>query len=387
MTIKEVQSQTERNIFNRIPFDIYKDDNNWIPHLEKDIEGIFSKKENKFFRHGEAVRWILMNENGQYIGRTAAFINKKKAFSEKQPTGGVGFFECINDESASTLLFDTAKKWLEQREMKAMDGPINFGERDRFWGLLVEGFANPPIYANSYQPPYYQKLFENYGFKTYFEQYMFYMNVADDIPLKVKEKSNRLLRNKGFTFKHLERNKMYEYAEDFRIIYNTAWKKHDNFKGMPSSQARAIMRKLKPIMDEQLIWFAYYESEPIAFFIALPELNQIFKHLNGKLNTVGKIKFLYHKWMGTCDTAFGIAFGVSPKFQKKGVEAALIMAIKRQFDKRKKDYKKLIITWVGDFNPKMLKVIENLGAEKYMTLKTYRKLFDPKARFERCKTI
>ena len=387
MTIKEVQSQTDRNIFNRIPFDIYKDDNNWIPHLEKDIEAIFSKKENKFFRHGEAVRWILMNENGQYIGRTAAFINKKKAFSEKQPTGGVGFFECINDESASTLLFDTAKKWLEQREMKAMDGPINFGERDRFWGLLVEGFANPPIYANSYQPPYYQKLFENYGFKTYFEQYMFYMNVADDIPLKVKEKSNRLLRNKGFTFKHLERNKMYEYAEDFRIIYNTAWKKHDNFKGMPSSQARAIMRKLKPIMDEQLIWFAYYESEPIAFFIALPELNQIFKHLNGKLNTVGKIKFLYHKWMGTCDTAFGIAFGVSPKFQKKGVEAALIMAIKRQFDKRKKDYKKLIITWVGDFNPKMLKVIENLGAEKYMTLKTYRKLFDPKARFERCKTI
>ena len=155
-----------------------------------------------------------------------------------------------------------------------MDGPINFGERDRFWGLLVEGFENPPVYANSYHPPYYQKLFENYGFKTYFKQYMFYMNVADDIPLKVKEKSNRLLKNKGFTFKHLERNKMYDYAEDFRTVYNSAWKKHDNFKGMPSSQARAIMRKLKPIMDEQLIWFAYYENEPIAFLLHCQSLTK-----------------------------------------------------------------------------------------------------------------
>ena len=263
------------------------------------------------------------NENGQFIGRIAAFINKKKAFSEKQATGGVGFFECIDNQSAATLLFDTAKKWLEQREMKAMDGPINFGERDRFWGLLVEGFENPPVYANPYHPPYYQKLFENYGFKTYFEQYMFYMNVDNDIPLKVKEKSDRILRNKKFTFKHLQRNKMYDYAEDFRTVYNSAWEKHDNFKGMPSSQARAIMRKLKPIMDEELIWFAYYENEPVAFFIALPELNQIFKHLNGKLNGLGKLKFLYHKWRGTCNMAFGIAFGVSPKFQKKELNLPL----------------------------------------------------------------
>ena len=123
MTIKEVQSQTERNIFNRIPFDIYKDDNNWIPHLEKDIEGIFSKKENKFFRHGVAVRWILMNENGQYIGRIAAFINKKKAFSEKQPTGGVGFFECIDNQSAATPLQTPQNKMTSTRKTYGSFGP------------------------------------------------------------------------------------------------------------------------------------------------------------------------------------------------------------------------------------------------------------------------
>ncbi len=387
MTIIEVQTPKHKKKFHQIPFDIYKTDSNWIPHLEKDVEGVFSKKDNKFFRHGEAIRWILNNERGQCIGRIAAFINKKKAFSESQPTGGVGFFECIDDGSASSLLFDTAKNWLEKREMKAMDGPINFGERDRFWGLLVEGFENSPIYANPYQPPYYQKLFEDYGFQTYFDQYMFYMNVKDDIPLKIREKSDRILKNKDYSFRHLEKHKMFDYAEDFRTVYNSAWKLHDNFKGMPSSQARAIIRKMKPIMDEQLIWFAYHNSKPIAFFIALPELNQIFKYVNGKLNTWGKLKFLYHKWKGSCDIAFGIAFGVSPEFQKKGVEAALIMAIKRQFDNGSKHYKKLIITWIGDFNPKMLKVVENLGTKKYMTLKTYRKLFDTNIAFERCKTI
>lgn len=387
MTIIQVNTSDTVKSFHRLPFDIYKNDSNWIPHLEKDIESVFSKKENKFFRHGDAKRWLLKDDEGNYIGRIAAFINRKKAFSEKQPTGGVGFFECINDTTASKLLFDTAKAWLEEREMEAMDGPINFGERDRFWGLLVEGFENPPIYANPYQPPYYQHLFEDYGFLTYFEQFMYCREINEDIPQKYRDRSERILKDKGFTFRHLEKSKMFDYSEDFRTVYNKAWKTHSNFKGMPASQARSIMRKMKPIMDEKLIWFAYYKDEPIAFFIALPELNQIFKHINGKLNWIGKLKVLYHKWTRTCDTVFGLAFGVAPEFQKKGLEGAIIMAVKNQFDTDSNHYKKLIITWIGDFNPKMVKIVQNLGTTKYMVLKTYRKLFDENAEFERCKTI
>ena len=156
---------------------------------------------------------------------------------------------------------------------------------------------------------------------------------------------------------------------------------------MPASQARAIMRAMKPIMDEELIWFAYYKNEPVAFFIALPELNEIFKYVNGNLNLIGKLKFLFHKTIRKFDSVFGLAFGVSPEHQKKGLEGALIMAIKKQFDSEKSSYKKLIITWIGDFNPKMIHIIDNLGAKKYMTLKTYRKLFNPEATFERCKSI
>ena len=127
MTIIEVKTSSQIKAFHHIPFYIYKNDSNWIHHIKQDVEKVFTKKENKFFRNGEAIRWILKNDDNIFIGRISAFINRRKAYSEKQPTGGIGFFECIDDLEASSLLFETAKKWLEDREMQAMDGPINFG--------------------------------------------------------------------------------------------------------------------------------------------------------------------------------------------------------------------------------------------------------------------
>lgn len=387
MTIIKVNSAKTIKQFHKLPFKIYKNDKNWIPHIKQEVEAVFTPKQNKFFRHGEAIRWILQNEEGKTIGRIAAFINRKKAFTESQPTGGFGFFECIDDKEAANLLFNTAKKWLSEREMEAMDGPINFGERDRYWGLLVKGHEKPPIYGNAYQPAYYESLFENYGFKMYFEQYMFERSVHEEIQEKYRERSNIILQDPGYTFRHMEKDKMFEYAEDFRTIYNKAWVKHSNFKGMPETQARSIMRKLKPVMDCELIWFAYYNNKPVGFFIALPELNQIFKYIKGNLNWWGKIKFLFHQKRGVCNNVFGMAFGIVPDHQKKGLEGAIMMAVKKQFETRGNKYKNIIVTWIGDFNPKMIRIVQNLGTNKYMTLRTYRKLFDENAPFERCKTI
>lgn len=387
MTIIEVTSSKIIQKFHKLPFQIYKEDENWIPHIQQEVESIFNPKENKFHRHGEITRWILQNNEGKTIGRIAAFVNRKKAFSENQPTGGCGFFECINDQKAANLLFETAKEWLEEREMEAMDGPINFGERDRYWGLVVEGHNNPPIYGNAYQPHYYKDLFENYGFQLYFKQFMYERSVNDEIQEKYRKRSDIILQNPDYTFKHLEKDKMFEYAEDFRTVYNKAWATHSNFKGMSETQARSIIRKLKPVMDPQLIWFAYYQNEAVGFFISLPELNQIFKYINGHLNWWGKLKFLYHQKRGVCNNVFGLAFGIAPEHQKKGLEGAIITRVKNQFESTNKKYQKIIITWIGDFNPKMIRIVENLGTSKYMTLHTYRKLFDENAPFERCKTI
>src|SRR5690349_7880212 len=175
MQIVPVKDAKTQKQFLSLPVSIYKNDPNWIQPLDKDIEEVFDRNKNKAFRFGELERWILIDAQGKCIGRIAAFINKKyKNKGDDIPVGGTGFFECINDQQAANILFDTAKNWLQQKGMEAMDGPVNFGERDRWWGLVIDGFQ-PPLYCMNYNPPYYVDLFQHYGFRVFFEQHCFFI--------------------------------------------------------------------------------------------------------------------------------------------------------------------------------------------------------------------
>tara|TARA_B100001109_G_scaffold255655_1_gene259802 strand:- start:4044 stop:5204 length:1161 start_codon:yes stop_codon:yes gene_type:complete len=385
MQIREVTDAKTEAEFHQLPFTIYKDDPNWVPHLKQDIQGVFDPKKNKFFRHGEVIRWIL-EENGKTIGRVAAFINHKGNKKQKLNTGGLGFFECINNQEAAFKLFDTAKKWIEDKGMQAIDGPINFGEKDKYWGLIIKNFDYPPYYCQNYNPEYYVPFFENYGFQIHYEQFIYHRKTEDELIPLLKEKSARIRKDPKYTFETISKKNLEKYAEDFRTIYNRAWVKHEGFAGMEKRQAMAIMKTIKPILDEDLIYFAYYDGRPVGFFIALPEINQIFKYVNGNLNWLGKLKFLYHKWKGTCTSFFGLAFGIDPDFQSKGLEGAIFDECKRVIS-IKGSYEDVVITWIGDFNPKMIHVIENLGAKRLRTLATYRFLLDDSLEFERAKTI
>jgi GNAT superfamily N-acetyltransferase len=382
MKLFEVNNKRTIKSFHQLPFRIYKNTNVWVPHLLQDIEPIFNKSKNKQLRHGEVIRWILLDDNAVVIGRVAAFVNRKMK-SGKIAVGGMGFFECTEDKKAAFLLFDACKNWLKERDCQAMDGPINFGEKDKFWGLLVEGFDNPSVYANNYNPAYYQSFFEDYGFKTYYNQHVSMRAVTAPLQEKYKIRAERIAEDKEYTFEHIRKKNKLKYAEDFRIVYNKAWgNSFRNFRKMKQKQAVSIINKMSPIMDEKIIWFAYYKEDPIAFSIFLPELNEIFKYINGNFNFFGKIKFWLLLKFCPPKNVHGVVFGVTPDFQKKGVEGALIQQISNQFLKSKK-YENIIMTWVGDFNPKMLKLIEGLGATDYQKLKTYRLLFDKNANFER----
>ncbi|MCH8515933.1 MAG: hypothetical protein LAT68_06360 [Cyclobacteriaceae bacterium] len=386
MQLVEVSNRQLADEFLYFPIELYRDDPNWIRPLDKDVSSVFDPEKNSFFNHGDCIRWVLRRE-GKTIGRVAAFINENTAHTFKQPTGGMGFFECIEDEEAAFMLFDACKAWLEARGMKAMDGPINFGDRDRWWGLLVDGFYEPN-YCMHYHFPYYQGFFEKYGFKNYFNQYTYRtLNQPDSLSKKVSLIAERLNRNPNYSYRHIKKDRLDEFMADFREIYNQAWVKHDGVKPMTEQQAKNIAKEMKPIIDERLMWFAYYEDRPIGFYIMLPELNKIFKHVNGKLNFLGVIKFLYHRWRGTCKTMFGLVFGVIPDFQNKGVEAGLIHAFSQISFKKGFPYKDLEMNWIGDFNPKMNKVMEITGAKIHKTHVTYRKIFDPSIPFERAPVI
>jgi hypothetical protein len=389
MKIIEVTDSATKKEFLLFPVTLYKHEPNWIRPLDSDIEDVFNTKINKYFRHGSCTRWILKDDKGETIGRVAAFINNKTAKTTDFITGGMGFFECINDKEAAFLLFDTCKRWLQEKGMEAMDGPINFGERDKWWGLLVDGFIEPN-YCMPYNFPYYRDLFEAYGFKVYFEQYTYHRTVEAPLPDLYAEKADRIARDSKYTFEHIKKSKLAKYAEDFRYIYNKAWVKHSGVREMPKAQAMSIMKQMKPVVDEDLVWFAYYDQEPIAFFIMIPELNQVVKHLDGKLkgkfDIVAKLKFLYYKWTGVCKKMFGVAFGVIPEFQGKGLEGAIVMAAAKKIQPRAR-YTDFEMNWIGSFNPKMIKICESVGSKVLKTHHTYRKLFDESKEFKRAPII
>jgi GNAT superfamily N-acetyltransferase len=386
MHIIEVIDKMHIEEFRKLPFRLYQNDPFWIPHIRQDVETVFDKKLNKFWEHGEAVRWLLFDDKNICIGRVAAFINRKVSQTYKQPTGGMGFFECIDDQAAANMLFDTCQNWLQERGMEAMDGPINFGEKDKFWGLITENFSMAPYYGQNYNPNYYVSLFEAYGFQVYYNQLIFFRKVSDPLQARFNERAKRIFDDASYSCEHINKNNLEKYAEDFRTVYNRAWVTHDNFKEMPREQAMTMMRRLKPVLDEKLVWFAYHDKQPVAFYISLPELNELFNKVGDNLNWFGKLKFLFYKFTLKRENSFGVAFGIDPDYQGKGLEGLIFKHMENTIQ-RKKLYDGIIITWIGDFNPKMITIIKALGASKIRQMATYRKLFDPNALFERSPII
>jgi hypothetical protein len=388
MELKEVKTPDEARAFLQLPLQLYKDTPRWIRPLDKDIDSVFDSEKNKAFRHGECVRWLLFNEQHQIIGRVAAFVNQKTVNKgNKQPTGGIGFFECINDQRAAFMLFDQCKQWLQQRGMEAMDGPINFGDRDRWWGLLIEGYDREPNYQCNYQHPYYKNFFEAYGFQVYFYQLTFGRKVMGPLTEKLQVKADLVAKDPNYSFRYLRKSELKKLPGLMQSIYNRAWANRGEIPEMTETQARHIVKQMKPIIDEKLLWFGFYKNDPIIFFLSLPEVNQIFKHLNGRLDWLGKLKFLWHQWRGTNRKAFGVLFGVVPEHQGKGVDGAIIMAFRKLMQEDYRQYDEYEMNWIGDFNPKMIRVAEQINTQVVKRHATYRKLFDEMKPFTRMPII
>lgn len=383
MKIVEVTTPQLAQQWVTMVYNHYKNDANYIPHMENDIEAIFDPKKNRLFKFGDkAVRYLLYDDNGQIIGRAAAFTNKKASDAYKQPTGGMGFFECIDNQQAANMLFDACKQWNLDQGMKAMDGPINFGERDSFWGCLIDNFTDPNIYRNNYNPPYYAKLFENYGFQTFFEQYGIRRELLKPAEEIYYTKSEWARSQPNLTVKNIHGMSWEQVAKYFVEVYNGAWAGHDGAKEMTLDQGLKAMSRMKPIADKDIVMFAFDGDRPIGFYINIPQINPIMQRIGRRLTLWGKLKFLYLRTQNICPTMAGVIFGIIKEYHGKGIEALMVVYADQNIRSKGK-YKDTIVSWVGDFNLKMLKIRDNLGFYNWRTWKTYRLMLDPSLPFER----
>ncbi len=372
---------------------LYHNYPNWVCPLDCDIEGVFDPSQNELFAEGEAIRWIARTADGRIVGRIAAFYNREKAAIEAaeehgQPTGGCGFFESIDDQEVANLLFDAARDWLRSKGMEAMDGPINFGQRSDWWGLLVDGYDHEPLYKNPYHPPYYKALFENYGFCNYFNQNSYNWAIGtSEASSRLKTRSERLYTmDDGYRVETIDMKHLSSAAEHFRTIYNKAWALFSGVKQMEQEEAQSLMQTMRPIIDPNIIFFAYHHDKPIGFFITVPDLNCIIGRFNGKFGLWQKLRLMWHlKVAKSASRIFGIIFGITPEYHGKGVESAIMYEYLKYVQSDRCPYKNVELAWIGDFNPVMNRMITNYaGASLFKVHTTYRYLFDRSKEFKRC---
>lgn len=366
VVLKEVISKADKRQFYKFTSRLYAEDENYISHIQQDIEAIFTPSKNSEFENGEAKRWLAI-QNDTVVGKVGAFYN------EKSNVAGIGFFDSINSQEVANTLFDKCIKWLKHKGYNRVEAPINFGERDKYWGLLVEGF-NFPAYQENYNFSYYQALFEKYGFTKTIEQTTSEARPEAINFEKYKRFTERLQERSGLRAEHFKLAEMDRFVNDFTCIYNEAWRQHEHFVPMTEARVKALFTEMKPIIREDILWFMYNEDEPVGFYLSIIDLNQIFKYVNGNMNWWGKLKFWYYLKTVKVDKVRGVIFGVVPEYQNKGVYSIMIM---KMYEVMKKDpyIKSTELAWIGDFNPKMHALFDSLNARKVKVHYTYEKLF------------
>lgn len=347
---------------------LYAKDSGFIAPIEKDVESVFTKGHNPAFNDGEAVRYLFKSDNGTWIGRCAVFYRELK---KGHKSGGMGFFECTEDREAAFFIFDTCKTWLLNKGCTYMDGPINFGDRDSFWGLLID-IKTYPSFREGYNHRYYQKFFEDYGFEKTIEQSTQELTEKDFNFPRFSKLAERVMTNPKYEFKNIDYSNPDKLARDFTTIYNQAWSFHEDFKPLSEEEIKLRIKEMKVISPPEISVFGYADGEPVAFYINVLEINSVFKKFDGKLTLLNKLRLLMaRKKIGKVR---GLIFGVIPKYHNLGLETGLIMKFHETIKKFPK-YTTAELAWIGDFNPKMLSMLSSLGATQTKLHHTYRKNF------------
>lgn len=358
------------DVFHSLPFRIYGHDAEWVPHVRQEVEAIFDPRRNPCHRHGESIRWILEDETGAPLGRIAAFIDRRKAFVRGTPTGGCGFFECIDDREASGMLFSAAETWLRQRGMLSMLGPVNFGENAMFWGLLTEGFHRP-CHGMNYNPPYYEKLFKSHGFLVEYEQISNRLAVSDPFPDRFTRISSRVQGRGDVQIRHLDASHPKPFASDLVDVYNDAWSDFPDFTPLDMATVMQNFRDLRPILDERLVLFAYVGGVPASFLVVVPDANEWMDGVRGNVDFRGKMVFLWNRLRKKPRRMRAVVMGTRRAYRNRGLESALFIRL-RDHVVAKRHYHELELSWVGDFNDRMLSIHHATGAKpcrKHVTLR------------------
>lgn len=360
--------------FHAVLDEVYRGNEQYVYPLQSDIEAILTDKNSA--HDGNNLRlWVVLENEQRPVGRIAAFIDKSRNEEMDFPVGGIGFFESIDDDQVAELLFSTAEDWLRDQGMQAVDGPINFGERDKFWGLLTRGWYRP-IYQETYNPPYYQRLFEERGYRPH-EQCLTMRGIVAEFPAERLSGLSNLVKEKyGLYTKQIDKNNLGQSAEDFAHAYNSAFSHWPYFKPLTGADILPTFQQMKPIMDPHLTCLAYNKDhEPIGMAGLIPDINCFMKGVDGKMDWKGLPRFLWRlKFQKSPRNCKGVAFGIVEKFQRMGVYPLMVDAMFQSGNQHnKRTYRYVDLATIRGHNEVMVKTCEKMNTKVHRVHIAYRK--------------
>ena len=359
LEIVPVRTKKEADDFIKLPFQLYKDDRNWVPPLRKELEKVFHLKHNPFLQHAEIERF-LCKDTARTVGRIACIIDDNHNRFHEEKTAFFGFFESVNDHQVSRMLFDSAVAWGRDRGMKRLRGPVS-PSMNAECAFLLEGFNMSPVLMMPYNPPYYLALTEAYGFRKAKDLYAFHKTNSVGIPERF-EKLVRLVRQRtGVVVRPFEMKQFERDIAHIKRIYNAAWEKNWGFVPTTDAEMDQIARMLKPLAVPELILFAEVEGKPVAVSLAIPDYNEVLKHLNGSLGLTGFVKFIYYR--RRISGLRSLIFGVMKEYRKAGLHAVLYYEMEKAA--RRLGYRWYELSWNLEDNDEINSFATSLGGTIY----------------------
>jgi hypothetical protein len=371
VVINKVTNEADKLKFIKFPWKIHKGNPNWVPPMIFDVRNTLNTKKNPLYQHSK-LELFLAYRGIEIVGRIAAIVNDNHNKFHNDKVGFWGYFECINDKEVSRALFDAAKDFLLENGMDTMRGPINPSTNDEI-GLLINAFDMPAVMLMTYNPEYYISLVEDYGNAKVKDLYAYIVRksiISDEKKMgKLERVSQIVLKRENLTVRKINLQDFENEVAIIEEIYNQAWVKNWGFVPMTDDEFRYLAKNLKAVVDRDFIYIAEYNGKPVAFSLALPDYNQVFIKMNGKLFPFGVFKLLSGR--KKINMLRLITLGIIPEFQKKGTEAVFILnTIKEGVAK---GFNGAEISWILEDNAPMVATAENLGAEKYKTYRIYDK--------------
>jgi hypothetical protein len=376
ISVRPVESRADMNVFLTVPLVCQGADPVWVPPLKMMVRGQLNPKKNPWFRHGEA-KLFVVERNGAPLGRISAQVDRSHLELRGDGTGFFGFFESIDEQPVADALFSAAQDWLKQQGMRFVRGPFSLNTNEES-GLLVEGFESPPRMMMGHAPPYYQTLVENAGFEKVRDLLAYLTPMDTALPYKYLKILQRSIdREPELTFRHLDPK---NYDRDIRILvdlFNTAWSDNWGFIPLTEEDARHMAKEFKPILIPELVWFAFYENEPAAMAVALPDLNEMIADLGGRLWPKGWAKLAWRvltrrSWSSGTRVPL---MGVAPRYKRTSLGSVLALmvigSIRRESLKLKLPVCEM--SWVLEDNKPTRNSIESIGGRIYKTYRVYEK--------------